>query len=101
MFIDNKLKLSLDVFGSWYYPPRIKMTAMYAVYRQLYILGGIDDALNPHAELPIVTGNTPVPHIYENVHYGRDFFVGAALHFSDEDLSTLLRLYGALLVGLL
>jgi hypothetical protein len=35
------------------------------------------------------------------VRYGRDYFIGAALHFDDADLSTLLRVYGALLVGLL
>jgi hypothetical protein len=48
-----------------------------------------------------VTGNTDVPGFYKTVHYGRDFFVGASLQFSDEDITTLLRLYGALLVGLL
>jgi phospholipid/cholesterol/gamma-HCH transport system substrate-binding protein len=101
LFANNQLKFSFDLFGSWYRPPRLKLAAAYAVWRQLYILGGVDDALNPHDELPVVTGNTDVPGFYKTVHYGRDFFVGASLQFSDEDITTLLRLYGALLVGLL
>jgi hypothetical protein len=35
------------------------------------------------------------------VRYGRDYFVGTTLSFTDEDISVLLRVYGALLVGLL
>jgi phospholipid/cholesterol/gamma-HCH transport system substrate-binding protein len=101
LFANNKLRFSLDLFGSWYRPPRMKLAAAYAVWRQLYILGGVDDALNPHAELPVVTGNSDVPGFYQTVHYGRDYFFGAQLSFSDEDITTLLRLYGALLVGLL
>jgi hypothetical protein len=101
VFMGSKLKLSADAFGSYYRAPRIKLTAAYAVWRQLYVLGGVDDALNPHAELPVVSGNTPVPGFYKTVHYGRDYFIGAALQFSDEDIMTMLRIYGALLIGLL
>jgi phospholipid/cholesterol/gamma-HCH transport system substrate-binding protein len=101
LFMEGRLRFSTDVFGSWYRAPRVKVAGMFALYRSLYILAGIDDALNPHGELPVETGNTDVPGFYQTVHYGRDYFVGAALHFDDADLSTLLRLYGALLIGLL
>jgi phospholipid/cholesterol/gamma-HCH transport system substrate-binding protein len=101
LFMDGRLKFESDVFGSYYRAPRMKFTGMFAVFRSLYILAGIDDALNPHRELTIVTGNTDVPQWFETLHYGRDFFGGVMLQFNDEDLSTLLRLYGALLVGLL
>ena len=101
LFMGGRLKFSADVFGSFYYTPRVKLAGAFAVYRTLYILAGIDDALNPHGTLPIETGNTPVPGFYKELHYGRDYFVGAALQFTDVDLMTLLRIYGALLVGLI
>ncbi|MBA3500488.1 MAG: MlaD family protein [Myxococcota bacterium] len=101
LFMQNRLKFSADVFGAYYRTPRVKLAAAIAVWRNLYILGGVDDALNPHDELPVVTGNTPVPGFFQTVHYGRDFFMGASLQFSDEDITTMLRLYGALLIGLL
>jgi phospholipid/cholesterol/gamma-HCH transport system substrate-binding protein len=101
LLMRNRLKFSADVFGSYYRVPRVKLAAAIAVWRNLYILGGVDDALNPHAELPVVTGNTPVPGFFDTVHYGRDYFLGASLQFSDEDITTMLRLYGALLIGLL
>jgi hypothetical protein len=42
-----------------------------------------------------------VPIQFDKVRFGRDYFLGAELHFDDADLSMLLRVYGALLVGLL
>lgn len=101
LMLGGQLRFSADVFGSYYREPRVKLTAAVAVWRQLYILGGIDDALNPHDELPVITGNTPVPGFFDTVHYGRDYFLGASLSFSDEDITALLRIYGALLLGLL
>ena len=32
--------------------------------------------------------------------YGRDYFLGATLQFTDADLASLARIYGALLLGL-
>jgi hypothetical protein len=79
----------------------VKLTGAYAVFRSFYIIAGVDDVLNPHSELPIIYGNSPVPHGFQTLHYGRDYFAGFELHWTDEDISTLLRIYGALLVGLL
>lgn len=101
LLMRGRLRLSADVFGSYNRTPRLKVTTMFAVYRTLYVLGGIDDALSPHRELPVVTGTTDVPGFYKTVHYGRDYFFGASLQFTDEDIMMMLRLYGAMLVGLI
>jgi phospholipid/cholesterol/gamma-HCH transport system substrate-binding protein len=98
---DGKLRLSSDVFGSFFPTPRLKLTAALEVFSGIYILGGVDDALNSPGYLRIEKGNTPVPTLFDRVRYGRDYFVGATLQFTDADLATLIRVYGALIVGLL
>jgi phospholipid/cholesterol/gamma-HCH transport system substrate-binding protein len=97
----GKLKLSADAFGSYQPVPRIKLAGALAVFRSIYLIAGIDDALNAPGYLSISKGNTDVPIQFDQVRYGRDYFLGAELHFDDADLSMLLRVYGALLVGLL
>ncbi|HWO18375.1 MAG TPA: MlaD family protein [Kofleriaceae bacterium] len=98
---EGRLRLSADLFGSFQRTPRLKLAAAFAMLRSIYVVAGIDDALNAPGTLPIVPGGTPVPVDFREVHHGRDFFIGAALHFNDADLATLLRVYGAVLVGLL
>ncbi|HMG52533.1 MAG TPA: hypothetical protein VK601_03605, partial [Kofleriaceae bacterium] len=71
------------------------------VFRSLYIMAGIDDALNTPGYLPIVSGNPGAPTVLDKVRYGRDYFVGTSLQFTDEDIAVLLRVYGAILVGAL
>lgn len=97
----GKLRFSTDLFGSFQRTPRLKLAAAFAVFRSLYVVAGVDDALNEPGYLSINGGNTEVPSDLEKVRYGRDYFLGASLHFSDVDLTTLLRVYGALLIGLL
>ena len=99
VFDDNRVRLSADVFGSWEAAPRLKLTGAYAVFRGLYVLGGIDDALSTPGYLPVRGDASPVPTEFKTVRYGRDYFVGAALHFDDQDLATLLRIYGALFLA--
>jgi len=101
LLADGRLRLSADLFGSFQRTPRLKLAASFAVLRSIFVIAGIDDALNAPGYLPIYTGNTSVPVDFREVRYGRDYFIGGALHFNDADLSTLLRVYGALLVGLL
>jgi hypothetical protein len=101
LLADGRLRISADLFGSFQRTPRLKLAAAFAVLRSIFVVAGIDDALNEPGYLPIAPGNTPVPVDFREVRYGRDYFIGAALHFDDADLSTLLRVYGALLVGLL
>ena len=97
----GKLKFSADFFGSFNPRPDLKLTAALEVFRSVYLLAGIDDVLNKGAYLPIETGSTTVPTTFEKLRYGRDYFLGATLQFTDADLTTLVRVYGALLVGLL
>lgn len=99
LFMGDRLRLSADVFGSFDHTPRVKIAGAYAVFRSLYILAGVDDALNSPGVLPVRTGNSPVPNEFTDVKYGRDYFIGAALHFDDADLATILRVYGALIIG--
>jgi phospholipid/cholesterol/gamma-HCH transport system substrate-binding protein len=99
LFFNGRLKLSSDVFGGFDRAPRLKLAGAFAVFRSIYILAGVDDVLTTPGSLPIITGNTPVPTVFQELRYGRDVFLGASLHFTDADLATILRFYGALLVG--
>jgi phospholipid/cholesterol/gamma-HCH transport system substrate-binding protein len=99
LMLDGRLKLSADAFGSFTATPRIKLTGALAVFRSLYVMAGVDDALNTPGYLPVVSGNPGAPKVLDQVRFGRDYFVGTALHFTDEDIAVLLRVYGAVLVG--
>jgi phospholipid/cholesterol/gamma-HCH transport system substrate-binding protein len=101
LLLDGRLKLSADLYGSFRSTPRLKVAAALAVFRSIYVLAGVDDALNEPTYLPIVPDNATSPRTFDEVRYGRDYFVGTMLQFTDEDISILLRVYGALLVGLL
>ncbi len=97
----GRLRFSADVFGAFVPTPRLKLAGAVAVFRSIYVLAGVDDALNSPGYLPVLTGNAAVPHVFENVRFGRDWFLGAALHFDDADLAALLRVYAALIVSAL
>jgi phospholipid/cholesterol/gamma-HCH transport system substrate-binding protein len=97
----GRLRLSADVYGGAFKTPRLKLTGAFEVFRNLYILGGIDDALNEGRDLNIRKGNTDVPTQFDTLRVGRDYFFGGMLTFTDVDLSMMLRVYGALLLGLL
>lgn len=97
----GRLKLSGDVYGGFTRTPRVKLAGALAVYRSIYLIAGIDDALTPPSYLTISNDGQDVPIRFDEVRYGRDYFLGASLHFDDADLAVLLRVYGALLVGLL
>ncbi|MDB4958117.1 MAG: Mammalian cell entry related domain protein [Myxococcales bacterium] len=96
----GRLRLSADLFGSFDPVPRLKLAGAIEVFQSTYILAGIDDALNSPVNLPIVIGNSDVPVHYQNIRLGRDFFLGATVHFTDEDLAALVRIYGSLIAGL-
>lgn len=100
LMFEGRLKISADLYGAFDATPRLKLAGALAVFRQLYILGGIDDALNSPGYLSIRTGNTDVPTTFDKLRFGRDYFFGATLVLSDADITALLRVYGALLVGL-
>jgi phospholipid/cholesterol/gamma-HCH transport system substrate-binding protein len=95
----DRLKLSADVFGSFTPTPRVKLTAAWSLFRTVYILGGVDDALNSPGYLPIIQGADVPKSQFNYLRYGRDYFLGATLVVSDEDIATLLRVYGAALIS--
>ncbi len=97
----GQLKLSGDVMESSFdRTPRVKLAAAMAVYRTLYVVGGIDDALVAGATLPIApSADEPIQ--FTELHYGRDVFLGLHLNFTDTDMERLLYVYGGLLGALL
>ncbi|MBK7535636.1 MAG: MCE family protein [Myxococcales bacterium] len=100
--LGGRLRLSGDLFGaSFSGAPNLRLAGALAVFRSLYVLAGVDQALTAPGELPVAAGGPPVPRVFERVHYGRDYFFGASLALSEDDLALLLRVYGAMLVGLL
>ena len=96
---ENRLRLSADAFGSFTQVPRLKLAAALELIRGIYITAGVDDALNSPGYLPVETGNTDIPVEFNSVRYGRDYFLGATLQFTDADLATLIRVFGTLIVG--
>jgi phospholipid/cholesterol/gamma-HCH transport system substrate-binding protein len=94
------LRLTVDAFdATWDELPRVKASAAFEVFRYLYVLAGIDEALNDPETLEIETGNTDVPVQFDKLRYGRDAFFGAMLRFNDEDLAALLTVGGSALSG--
>lgn len=98
---EGRLKFSTDLYGGFTRIPRLKLAGALEVFRSVYIIGGIDDALNTPGYLNIRKGNTAVPNQFDQIRFGRDYFLGAQLQFDEADLAFLIRVYGALLVGLL
>jgi phospholipid/cholesterol/gamma-HCH transport system substrate-binding protein len=95
------LKFSVDAFSDAFFQvPDIKIAAAYEVVHSIFIVGGVTDALTKPGELPIETGNSAEPTYFNQVRYGRDYFLGANLQFTDADLMSLVRIYGAMLLGL-
>jgi phospholipid/cholesterol/gamma-HCH transport system substrate-binding protein len=101
LLLDGRLKLSADLYGSFQPTPRLKIAAALAVFRSVYVLAGVDDALNKPGYLPVVLGNPGAPQTFDKVRFGRDYFVGTTLVFTEADIAVLLRVYGAVLVALL
>lgn len=100
--LGGRLRLSADLYGgSFSNAPNLKLSAAFAVFRSLYLLAGVDNVLTSPGYLPLTEGSPTVPRVLDEVRYGRDYFLGATLSFTEDDLAMLLRVYGALLVGFL
>jgi len=100
-YMAGGLTLTTEVFGSFSKTPNLKFTAAYEVFRSVYLIAGIDDTLNTPGDLTIEVGAPGGSRALETVRYGRDYFLGAQLRFNDQDIVTLLQVYGAALAGLL
>lgn len=99
-WLNRRLRFSADLFDATFDKyPRVKLTAAVEVFRHLYLLGGVDELLNPHDELTIIKGTDGTPIQFETFHFGRDVFFGGMLRFNDEDLAALLTVGGSALAG--
>jgi phospholipid/cholesterol/gamma-HCH transport system substrate-binding protein len=99
-WFDRNIHASVDVFDATFDQlPRVKLTAAVELYRYIYILGGVDELLNTPDTLTIRTGNDDVPIQFEELRFGRDYFVGGMLKFNDEDLAALLAIGGSAISG--
>ncbi|HUQ03691.1 MAG TPA: MlaD family protein [Kofleriaceae bacterium] len=97
----RELQLSADVFDATFDQlPRVKLAASYEVFRHVYVLGGVDELINPPDTLTITTGMDDVPIQFEEFHFGRDYFAGAMIKFNDKDLAALLAIGGGALGAL-
>ncbi|MCA9582849.1 MAG: MCE family protein, partial [Myxococcales bacterium] len=74
-FVDDRLEVTGDVFalGEQAFP-RLRLRAAFEIISKLWVIGGIDDALNSSF----------------------DFFLGLRLRFNDEDLKSILPFAGGL-----
>lgn len=81
------LKADLFEFRNNVYP-RLKILAAVEFFKHLWIVGGVDDVINGSGLGPGVGGYT-----------GRDYFIGAQLTFTDDDLRSLLIIGGSALAG--
>ena len=101
-WMNRRLGLSLDLFDATFDQlPRVKITGAIEMFRHVYILGGVDELINPPDSLNVITGTDPsgVPIQFEKFRFGRDFFAGAMLRFNDEDLAALLTVAGSAVSG--
>lgn len=75
---DDRLEINSDVFAIGIQEfPRLRVRAAFEIVNKLWIVAGIDDALNESA----------------------DFFMGLQIRFDDEDLKAILPFTGGLLAG--
>ena len=81
--LKKRLTLKVDAFdfrsNLW---PRLRIYSTVQFYRNLYILGGVDDVINDRP--PGGQGS-----------FGRDYYVGGQLMFNDDDLKSILAVGGS------
>ncbi|HXX29369.1 MAG TPA: MlaD family protein [Myxococcaceae bacterium] len=82
-FFDDSLVFKTDIFNFGNQAlryPRLRITANFTMFQHLFLSGGVDDMFNP-----------PVRNSLDNrLIYGRDFFFGAGIVFTDDDLKAIL-----------
>ncbi|MCP4449137.1 MAG: MCE family protein [Myxococcales bacterium] len=100
-WFDNRLKLSADLFSFGFADaPRLKLAAAYEFFGGLYVLAGIDDALNPgDVIVPGAFADPTTPELFDTIPIGLDYFFGAMLRFNDADLAALMTVGGSALAG--
>ena len=99
-WLGRHLRFQADVFDATFDKyPRVKLTAAYEVFRHVYVLGGVDEAINSPDYLTVIRGGSDVPIQFDSFRFGRDYFVGGMLKFNDEDLAALLTVGGSAVAG--
>ena len=101
-WFDDRLKLSADLFESDFgIYPRFKVAAAFELFSHLYVLGGVDDVFNEPVTYSFVGDALVegVPHTFEEVRFGRDWFVGGMVRFNDLDLTALLTIGSGILLA--
>jgi phospholipid/cholesterol/gamma-HCH transport system substrate-binding protein len=99
-FFDGRLKLSVDAFDMAVLDyPRVKVAAAYSLFSHLYIMGGVDDVLNTPFTIQVDELESGLPRQFEQVRFGRDFFLGGYIQFNDLDLTALLTIGSGLLLA--
>jgi phospholipid/cholesterol/gamma-HCH transport system substrate-binding protein len=94
-FLNDSLTITVDMFdfaASNKDYPRLKAFANYSFLGHLFVSAGVDDALNRtlyDSDL-VGTGTGATRRLVS----GRDFFLGAGLYFTDDDLKSVLGLVG-------
>ncbi len=92
-FLNDNLRLSFDLFefgalNKDY--PRLKAYANYAFLGHVFVTAGIDDAFNKTLRdrdlLSVSSSDTATRRIIS----GRDYFLGAGIYFTDDDIKSLL-----------
>ena len=93
--LGDNLELNVDLFElNFADHPRLKVSTAWRVFHHLYLLAGVDDVLNRRRQLDIAPGPSS-PRTFDDFYFGRDYFLGATLRFSDEDLASLLVIGGS------
>lgn len=82
-FFDDRLEINADLFrfGDQNFP-NLRVRFGYEIVHTLFILGGVDNVLNADPNVPSQNG--------------ADFFLGAMLRYTDQDLVALLPFLGGL-----
>jgi phospholipid/cholesterol/gamma-HCH transport system substrate-binding protein len=82
-FFDDRLEINADLFrfGDQNYP-NLRVRFSYEIVQTLFILGGVDNVINADPSVPSQNG--------------ADFFLGAMLRYTDQDLIGLLPFLGGL-----
>lgn len=92
-FFDDALAINVDLFDfasrdeKW---PRLRASVNYSFLGHLFLSAGVDDVFNRPTSIDALAVEDGTDLATRRVVRGRDFFVGAGLYFTDEDLKSLL-----------
>jgi len=99
-WFDDRLTLQVDAFdASFDRFPRVKVSAAFELFAHVYVLAGIDDALNEPTTLTFPDAQEGIADFFQEVRFGRDLFLGGIIKFNDLDLTALLTIGSGLVLA--